>query len=692
MSAASRLRWFAAAAGLVLCVACGSKKKDAPPDDETSRTHASGSASASGDGSKEARGQKRYPSGEVVDLDYRFRIEPPSKQHRAMTFEDSSVYEATAIAGLVAPADVILTVHASELEQGDLGAIAMGMYVDFRARGGAVDELKDVTFQGLPAKRFGVVNALRRSCYLYVRRQKFVFALAVGAPVSNPLASSCDVLAPLFDAVKLDDGPIVGPRYDEDAPDVATPSYRLHDGLYESAVGGYRLSIPRGVRTLVGLNAARMLPGYDVLVQTGQPECALGVRHQMVFMSSGREAFIEETRQTTARSMGATILPETLTWSVAGKKAKISRMLTPLREYFFGIVEQDHRTLELLGWCPPSTSDKPGATIERIAEKLAWLDDDAASSLRSELASVEPIDNVAEGDLAFRHGRLDDYAFGLSWTAPKRGWEVFIGTSAGSWAGGQPRAVYRATSLELGVSTLVFGQRGIIDKPGEYHDYVVSGLGTFKLGNATPTKIGTVPAITSTGEVDAYHYRVTTAAVGGAALAIITSGLASTFRDKEKAALEAETGLGVATLLVPFKTETNRYVDNHLGFSVELPTPWVMGNEMVDLHQRRVLAQDGDRVIEVHATVDAASARSNVLIAGATAQRLALRGLSLPTDDPAVTEQKVGSFTGRRLSWKPEGGEPIDAVVVEVDRITYVLIARGKGALEAALNGTKLVP
>ena len=421
----------------------------------------------------------------------------------------------------------------------------------------------------------GVLNgATFRFQIVVVLRDDFVFQLIQWGLDSHVSGSS--IFTRMLRSLTFDRGKIRVRDTADTQSDSHGVGWRTRDGVFESAVHGYRLRLPNGWRGIYGEELDQTNPDAEVGLTSAQLNAFAVLITEPAHDDADRLA--AQTRINLKESLG---IPPTgeVAFEVLGSRRTFDEYPASGDQPFAFLHSawiRDGSCYQVLAWCAPRARDRVVAELPAVLAGFEALSEREHRQLTQELAALPDLQNQVGPDFSLRDGIFRDFAYAYRWRRPTAGfWEVQTGT-----AGHQHNMDARlfATELESGLSmALIPEYRGGLTAE-EYHRVITSFAGegfddrtegeTFeRTVDGVEQRHTTVRA--KMGKLS-FRFSINTFARGDLAVQCTLSGTEAAFSNRivERSALD---GLELLAALEPTRSTRKAYEDHRLGFRLTLP-------------------------------------------------------------------------------------------------------------------------
>ncbi len=662
----------------------GSKGSTDSDDD----TPSSPSSSASTDDASAPSGQ-RFEGSDLVDDDYRIRIHPPDPSYSVWSREDTEELGHDAIASITDSMSNTLYVFVTETPDVDLASLTTGLALQQRAQGAIVDAVADVPFQGISAKRISTAAMGRRLCDVFFKRDRFVYEVKVELSAGFGPNVTCDVAMKLYEAVKLEPGPVAGWRAKGRPRDQNESAFRVRDGVYESPLSGLRLPIPAGCKLLSKRQAELSFPGAEIVIMHAKPEWGLMVRSDVWLDVPDRAMVVEQVRQGMAQAFGGTVLPETTTWTVLGKSERVTRFVNQVRDYEMATIIEGDRGITLTGFTAHANAKESFEQMQRALEAMTRMSEADRAALAEDLAQVEPTKVSLDAWSTLRGSTYTHHGAGLAWTLPKGPWLWSIGaTAANNQALPRDFSFFTGNQRESGVAL------SIMAFPAGTTDELVAHSATLDtygpkvaFGHARKGTLGTLPAWVSDAKSGPLTYRFASVVRHGFLYVLSMSA------PSEAAFAELESGMRAIEPEKSFYAiRDGRFVDLGTGITVTIEPTWVVV-PLVEGEGRGIGATFVSSSFELYALPKLPWIVRDQLAAAAVSGLLQKRGIRVEPAPPAITKGTLAGLPARRFTFRVQGSSvTTEALLADRDDLIYILVAQGPGTLDAVNARMTLAP
>lgn len=321
---------------------------------------------------------------------------------------------------------------------------------------------------------------------------------------------------------------------------------------------------------------------------------------------------------------------------------------------------------------------------ERIRSALAqveWMTRSEVEAIRAELARGPDTQNYIGPTWSLRRGVYRDFARDIQWTSPSRDWVIFAGRLAEGFGANTTLIVQNRMARLVGRLSLYDDPRIAESDGAAWHEASVATFvdqGVELVGERRRLMIGGAEALVQTLAIEvsgerAWHVLATTKH-GSVGLAWLISGpvpqVEANLALIEAVLLETHVSAG----LVETGMDGSRWVDLRLGYSVEVPPDYQLG-QSIDVDKGSEVTQwgtaDGSAAFGVQTQAWASTGWTNAeLVAENEAFFIDLWGAS--------SDARAGSLDGedgRHLRW--DGSRTKNLLIVNRDHTVYMLIVEG---------------
>lgn len=510
----------------------------------------------------------------IVDDNYKFRLGWPGEGWKLMGPADAGAILQGACAGAVAPSEgLTLVVIVESMPGASLDAFAdlvlgntQSMVTDPH-----VESREALVFAGEPAVRVTWTDkwegSPRRWIDTFFVHDGHGYRLLGSGP---PAKVSERAFAPLYAEFSLLEGKVSGPPVVA-SPDRDGPGWRLHDGVFESAVSGIRVAPPAGWRFTdfgqlgvnnpdaeVGLEA----PGvgaYVVLTPTRIRKHAAANYWQSRLEQA--EGYIDGKRD------------GDWTATMFGAPTKLAVFASPPLEHSLGTHVVGEHGIEAFVSYPAASRDVARAEVTAVLAAITTLDPGRRAAVRSALESASDQQARVGSRHALRGGVLHDFDAAVRWTKPPGFWTLRAVDDAAT----DEVEKLQFTSLENGLSGILVSERLPSRDAATYHrDSVMRFGGVAGPKRAMPTASGTVDVTTVGTEVGGQLFRtdVGTIVHDGWAVRLEVFGEPELMDAAENEIAAIFAGLEQAEEIPMTRLVDGEYVDARFGFAIYLGSDW----------------------------------------------------------------------------------------------------------------------
>ena len=537
-------------ASLLLCAALSlsaCKKKDAEADGTKVTTESTYSA-------KDA----------IVHEGLRFELALPGPSWKTLRAEDIQQLVPDAVAGATSGKGAWGVVIAERLPGATLkDAEAM---IEENLVTAVVESREELEFVGLPARKAeftmsveGLKSRYVRICFL---REGFLYQLLAWGP---DVRTDRQTLQPFFDAFSLTPGEITG-NVDNKPPveHARGITWRVEDGVFESAVSGLRGRAPEGWRLVVG-DELRLSDSEAEVMLTHEKSGAFIAVIAERSLSSAPGSLVAQLRQTHVENLGPGTPQEDRT--LDGHTYPVLRHPMGALSYDIGVLEHDGAVLQLMSWFPTSLESEAAAAIAEGFAAFSVMPEKARAALASELSTAVTASELRRltKDARYIDGEYRHFGHGLGWKAPEGLFDVRIGDANVQMSDAALLVV--EAPLESAFMMLELVEGGAADVSGT-HDAIA---GDYRDRKDSQQTLGSISAQVSTGSYDAnlpFVARVVSFPLGADGVHVTAWG---TPHPGQAETLTRLTDGIVVSHFEKTRSQAGRFYDHQFGFSVTEP-------------------------------------------------------------------------------------------------------------------------
>lgn len=639
---------------------------------------------------------QRVTDERLEDLDYKFVMRRPDKAWRLLGEVDAQAIGVVSIrAGFLGPDNLVGSVAIDEFPEANLD-----LHLDeiLRSKGAAVqmqvEERAEITFASVPARRLALAivedGHARRECDVVVHLRGFLFVIGATQPATAAQPRGCGFLDPFLAGFSIEEGQPVarGPVVPKE--DVVGTTFRLKQGVFESAAGQFRLRSTDGAAIVAGDSAKAYHGAAEVAVLYASPPAVLAMRADPTVLLDPKGAldgYVAQLQQ----YAGATPTGRTSLFSFLGRDLVLRELDTPTYAWWVGLDYVDGRATFVTGWTPKGTRTEASARFKGTLDAIEPLDPIAASNIQAQIDATPFDDNRAELNYALRRGVYHDFAWGIRWERPARTWSVQVGQAARAI---DPYALVtaRLRGTDVQCSLEVFDQHVAHDAFHKLMRELLATQAGLTWGKSTKAKLDGRDALRSSGAsvASGLGYRATTRVEAGRDYAVLCYGPTRALDDHPEAADAFESALHFDTRAAVVE-DAGTISDLQLGFGLALSTPWTMRARVAGTGHAIVAGDATSRIVEAHAAPSRAHFDAAFAVAFTLRAELAGLGLAPTEDEPSLSETTLAGRPATRFVFKAVTGAPIECVSMQVGEVRYAILARGEGAYAEAVAAFRLL-
>ncbi len=526
---------------------------------------------------------------ELVDEDYRFRIESPGKEWQLLHEDQARGLCPDAIAGLFRPGlfMVVIAEHAPGCE-----LRAMGRTIFESMTGEMEDPVEEgeaeLSFQGRAAVRYQFSGSVDEQRFRYqvtlFTNGEYIYQVNCwGLP--EVFDRECRALAPVHEAFVLLDGEPTGRRAALATDDTHGVGWLVRDGVFRSAPYRLRVEAPAPWRVVAGSELEDMNADAEVGLLCEIPDLYLVLIPERVppelageYAGGLRDAFAQ----------GAQASGDPREARIDGSAFQLqpySIEEQPQFTFLHGVLAREGVCYQALVWYLSSAHEKAGELLASAFGSIRFLDEREQAALARELATLPDPENVVAASFSLRDGVYRDYEAEFIWRKPAGAWRATVGQDARSVWGDYARLGLEEPAL--GVLGVVFTWEAEVGLREEHDGYVQELVG--EPGEDVEPKeieIGGVEAlevqlVSGTG-VDASGYRVVSAQASGSHHTLLFLGPAGNVQAASRE-IDAACRTFVLGVQPPVPgIQDGVYRDEKVGFELASPAEgWVANQELV---------------------------------------------------------------------------------------------------------------
>jgi hypothetical protein len=655
----------------LLATACGKSSSEKQRETEAKKVTVSSEPSA---------------TEEVVDEDYRFRLDWPGKGWKLLSEKEIRKMSPDAVAGAmyqsgkVYGAIIVESATSTDLD-GMVKLIQDGRPVE----NPDYSPTQKLTFAGNEAARFemrgqaqGVPVVMDTIIFLH---DDYAYQL-VGWTAGDSGSASFDAF---FNAFSITEGKVVG----RTAPTISTAhgvGWRVMGGVFESAVAGMRIRPKHGFRLTVGEELAQTNADAEVGWTRQQPHEVFG----QVIVEPAPETkpsadYLKGLEANFLTSFGATSADVTKTATVAGIEVtfKLARATDPVGlSIYHGVLVANGKIAQLVFWSLSAAEEPLWEAVVQAAETIELLSVTDREVLARELRAVRDPQNTITLSTVLRDGVFKDFAGGWSWKAGDGFWRLR--------AGAQARAVDPTSTLYMEEPTLgVYGTMSNLATEGAdadaFHRHVISVMG-FTPTPVASRKIAGADARTSLVEIVDPNtkisgtYHTTTITRGDRGVVVMFWGNTSHMKPDALTAAVDRLTLHEPPLRA-VDIDGTRHRDNRMGYAVTLPDgSWVHDDETPEPFKELgsiVVWKKGGKQFGV-ISLNAMSVDQDAdWFTDFVEQIFRDQARSFTSVNPTRSDTMLGGLPARELVWQ-SGANRLQLFIASRDRTFYAVMLLGK--------------
>jgi hypothetical protein len=516
-------------------------------------------------------------SGELVDEDYRFRIEAPDEKWQVLDEDAARKIVPDAVAMLWCPPGLFCAVIVEHAPGIDLASMARTMLDGMPLEGAVEEDYRDVRFQDRSAVRFQVAGTIdgqrmRFQCTVFTNGDYLYQLMSWGA--LEVVDRDGQTFAPLLRSFDLLEGEPRGRRAVRATVDARGVGWDLRGGVFRSVP--YRLRVE--ARDPWSLVTGSELEGMNAAAEVGllceQPDMYLVLIPERV-VGTPAAAFAAQMRLDFAADKES--LGEPIPARIAGTELALQPLRSPDAPQFtfvHGAFGRGDVCYQLQAWFLGPVSETALERLASACESIGFLDEAERATLALELVELGDPENEVAADFSLRGGVYRDYGAAFTWRKPAGLWRATTGQGArAEWGDGARLVLEEPTLSVLGVVSS-WESPGV--SPRQEHEENLWLLAE-DLETTAPreVQVGGTAALDSEAwtAVDGTHYgyRLITAQAAGRSYSFLCYGLRENVA-AARAAIDAARDafvLGVAPALPGVRK--GAYVDEKVGFSLARP-------------------------------------------------------------------------------------------------------------------------
>lgn len=638
------------------------------------------------------------PRDAIVDEDYQFRLEQPSREWRLLGEADIQRIAPDAVAGLTSDDEVFAVVIVESIPQGELEPLARLLIDQAPLEEKQLLAFERIEFQGQPAIRYHLTGRVGEISFRYINtvflNQRTLYQVLAGGPLAKTPADG-SAFAPVWQAFRLLDGRVRGRTTPLKVVDAVGVGWRVRQGIFESAVYGLRVE-PRGEwRVAVGAELTRINSSAEVGLILREPGVHLILIGEQAH-ADDRERLRSSIEAQTAGNLGATC-------PAHDGEAVVAGIAVPLRcyadagdaaiEYLHGVYFHGSHALQLMAWYHSGHRSVARRELGAAFASIKFLEPAAIDALAAELQAAPDPQNRVGPSFSLRRGTYRDFAGGFEWRKPAGFWRIAVGDEARTSNADATLFVEDPSSGLMGL--LIFEPVASFTAES-FHDAICSNV--FQSGEPaapTPVALGAASGLVSEARTDhlglPLTYRVVTAVHGGIAAQFLiwaTPGNMAQATARADAVVDGWRFFSAPS--EPVVAERNTYRDNRMGYALRLPGGEWQFEDLSRGDQKALgsfVRWTRDDLAVMALTLCAVQrGQDEQWFADLVTEEYTRRMRTVVVEKPRRARAMLGSVSATRLTWRNRGGQ-FDAFIAMRDSTFYALVVMQKGvSLDATLD------
>lgn len=531
----------------------------------------------------ERKGGQELVDGALYDHDYSFVLRAADEGWALQDEDAIRAFVPDAVAGAIRAPQLFCALVAERLPNTEVVDFARLLLDGMPVENKQVVEFEEIEYLGLPGVRFLMSGRIEGVNVLYLNtvfvRDDWAFQLLAWTVEGMGLGREA-LIAPSENFELLEPAPrarsaVPGPRNAHGA------SWRVREGVFESAAFGFGVEPPEGWTLLVGERLELLNPdGYFGLYHQ-ESECYLVCIAEAV-VGAEEENFLNYLRGGIAFNLGRAPLEDELVFEAAGKPRSfldfgdVGVSGVGLRHLHTAWIEGSN-CLQLIAWHPTSLASEAEAVLGEATSAVYLLEEAARIELAAALAELPDRDLHIGPGSSLRGGVYRDFELGLTWAEPRGPmWDTRAGQLVRQF---NPMARMQFVSDPTGLAGQLLAEASFGYENEEYHELVVQPLLELPqakvLEETRAFDSWGVPAQTTsvTAVVDGLElsWAVATTVYEGIALQWLVWGSFSNLSHHAAEVESARDALRVNRAGLPMtRVEGGRFYDDRLGYSLSM--------------------------------------------------------------------------------------------------------------------------
>lgn len=651
------------------------------------------------DGRRVVVGSERDATETIVNEQLRFRLKLPGPEWKLMGEAEAARLHPMARAGAMSTAGVAGVVIARREVDASMEARSRRALLEIDLDDEEIELEESLQHRGVEARRFVVRGHTRGIALRYggvvLGKGGMTYRLLAWGPIAATDGRG-GAFKPFFDAFELSDGAVAPTPRVAPLTENRGASWRIVDGIYQSAVSGIRVQPAEAWHLVVGSELERLSPEAEVGLVREEPSITVLFFAERV--AGAAEPLLPTLERDAMARLGAGADPERVPLTLFDKKLGAARVRAHGIETLHSAHVWGDACLQLSASYRLEDRDAAGAVLGLGLAGVGLMAEAERARLAKELERWTDRPSVVGATWAIHSGVYRDFDSGVVWTAPA-GWSLA--------AGGRARSVNKEAALYLENRVLgLFGML-VVERAGRmdgqsYHRRVRDALSArvdLKAGPAAKASVGGLPGHASDGDAllrkTPLAYRIHTAVREDLALQLLAWGRAENVRTHAEDVARVARALTIEETLHAVERTTDVYRDRRLGFEVRLPSAWTFADRTpVELAPVGTLVrwEDRGRWVGVIAVAAADDRQEPAFVLALLEQLLRDEYRELARGSPETAMVTLAGRPARRVSWVATL-QRLDAVLLYADGVAYALtvLDGDQRSLEQASNAFALL-
>ncbi len=531
--------------------------------------------------SKENLVATEVPDDAIVDKDYCFRIEPMGQKWRLMPESEIVRITPDAVAGATSVEGIFGVVIVEHFPDTDLES-----YVDLLKSNVSVvptetTPLESLEYQSKPAMKYGysaVINGLDLKFEnLVFFHQGFGYQILTWGMKQRYTASRSNQFREAF---RLTEGTVKVRSKTIPIKDYVGVGRRVTDGRFESAIYKFGCKPPQGWQLLVGASLRELDPTAEIGLMNAEagtyaiviPEYIVGLNPE-----SHRSVMTSAIEANLGIGAGGGQRTDPIELKVGPHPTKFQSYQSEQFRYYFGVHMSEDCSYRILAWHLDSSKNAPRKELAKVLESIDFMNDEQASQIEMELASLPDPENKIGPTFSLRSGVYRDFEHGIVWKKPQGLWRVSTGDEAKAM---NQDTLFMAESAKSGLFVQLIVEDAEGWDPKTYHDAAMSiifgdGNAVYGASGKTLELNGTTAIVSEATQLpveSGFRYRLATTIVDNRAFQMIVFGVPANFEKASKQAYQAIEAFSFpGATMVPTEAALPTFRDNRTGFAITVP-------------------------------------------------------------------------------------------------------------------------